>query len=82
MALFDRREVAVVEWLAPRPDRRALARLVRAAGDYAVGIGLGLGHGLLPLPRQGPIVTWRTLARPSVPTLGDLSFSLGDVELF
>jgi predicted N-acetyltransferase YhbS len=76
------REVAVVEWLAPRPDRPALARLVKAAGDYAVGIGLGPGHGLLPLPRQGPIVTWRPLARPVVPALADLSFSLGDLELF
>lgn len=76
------REVAVVEWLAPRPDRRALARLVKAAGDYAVGIGLGPDHGLLPLRRQGPIVTWRPLARPAVPILADLSFSLGDLELF
>jgi predicted N-acetyltransferase YhbS len=76
------REVAVVEWLAPRPDRRALAKLVKAAGDYAVGIGLGPAHGLLPLPRQGPIVTWRPLARDAVPALTDLSFSLGDLELF
>jgi GNAT superfamily N-acetyltransferase len=76
------REVAIVEWLAPRADRRALARLVRSAGDYAVAIGPGLGHGLVPLPRQGPIVTWRALANPSVPSLGDLSFSLGDLELF
>jgi hypothetical protein len=76
------REVAIVEWLAPRSDRRALGRLVAAAGDYAVGIGLGPGHGLLPLPRQGPIVTWRPLARPAVPALADLSFSLGDLELF
>ncbi len=76
------REVAVVEWLAPRPDRRALAKLVREAGDYAVGIGLGARHGLLPIPKQGPIVTWRPLARAPVPRLGDLSFSLGDLELF
>lgn len=76
------REVAVVEWLAPRPDRRGLARLVRAAGDYAVGVGLGPAHGLLPLPRQGPIVTWRPLARAEVPALGDIALSLGDLELF
>jgi GNAT superfamily N-acetyltransferase len=76
------REVAVVEWLAPRPDRGALHRLVRSAGDYAVGIGLGPGHGLLPLPKQGPIVTWRALAHPAVPALSELSFSLGDLELF
>jgi hypothetical protein len=76
------REVAVVEWLAPRPDRRALARLVRAAGDYAVAVDAGVRDGMVPLPRQGPIVTWRPLARPAVPVLGDLAFTLGDLELF
>ena len=44
------------------PTVRALARLVKDAGNYAVGLGLGLGHGLLPLRRQGPIVAWRPLA--------------------
>jgi hypothetical protein len=76
------REVAIVEWLAPRADRGALARLVRDAGDYAVGIGLGPRHGFVPLPKQGPIVTWRPLARAQVPQLADLSFTLGDLELF
>ncbi len=76
------REVAIVEWLAPRPDRAALGRLVREAGDYAMGIGLGATHGVLPLRHRGPIVTWRPLARPAVPSLGDLAFSLGDLELF
>jgi len=76
------REVAIAEWLAPRPDRAALRQLVREAGDYAVGVGLGVGHGLLPLPSKGPIVTWRPLARSAVPALGDLAFSLGDLELF
>lgn len=75
------REVAVVEWLAPRPDPRALHRLVQAAGDYGVAVGLGVRHGLVPLPRQGPIVTWRPLARPTVPSLRDLAFGLGDLEL-
>ena len=52
------------------------------AAAPAVGVGLGPGHGLLPQPRQGPIVTWRPLARAEVPALSDLSFSLGDLELF
>jgi len=76
------REVAVCEWLAPGPDRRALRRLVLAAGDYLVATGLGPGHGLLPIPRLGPVVTWRPLARAEIPALGDLSFRLGDLELF
>jgi GNAT superfamily N-acetyltransferase len=76
------REVALCEWLAPGPDRRALRRLVQAAGDYVVACDLGLAHGLLPLPHLGPVVTWRPLGRPEVPALGDLALSLGDLELF
>ena len=76
------KEVAVVEWLAARPDRRALARLVRAAGDYAVAVGVGARHGLVPLRGQGPIVTWRPLRSAAVPGIADLAFSLGDLELF
>ena len=75
-------EVAVCEWLAPGPDRRALRRLVHAAGDYAIAGDLGVAHGLVPLRRLGPLVTWRPLARPTVPNLRDLSFRLGDLELF
>jgi hypothetical protein len=38
-------------------------------------------HGVVPLPRQGPIVTWRPLARAKVPRLDDLDVGLGDLEL-
>jgi hypothetical protein len=76
------REVALCEWLAPGPDRRALRRLVGAAGDYLVAADLGAVHGLVPIPRLGPMVTWRPLARREVPALGDMSFRLGDLELF
>ncbi len=77
------REVAIVEWLSTEPDPRAVRRLVRTCGDYAIGIGLQpRRHAAVPLPGQGPIVTWRTLADPATPTLGDMAFSLGDVELF
>jgi len=76
-------EVAVTEWLSAEPDPVALRRLVGAAGDYAVGIGLGWRrHRALPLPAQGPIITWRTLRRPDTPRLGEIAFSLGDLELF
>jgi len=76
------REVALCEWLAPGPDRKALARLVAAAGDYVMAADLGLAHGLVPLPGLGPVVTWRPLARAEVPGLRDLAFRLGDLELF
>ena len=76
------REVALVEWLSPEADPGAVRRLVRSAGDYAVAIGPSFRHGFVPLPRQGPIVTWRPLARAAVPALDDMRFSLGDIELF
>jgi hypothetical protein len=76
-------EVAVTEWLSEQGDPRAVHRLVRAAGDYAVGLGLSLSrHGALPIPAQGPIVTWRSLQGQPVPDLDALSFGLGDLELF
>jgi predicted N-acetyltransferase YhbS len=76
------REIALCEWLAPGPDRRALRRLVRAAGDYLIACDLGPTHGVLPLPGLGPVVTWRALGRSLVPALDDFSFRLGDLELF
>jgi GNAT superfamily N-acetyltransferase len=77
------REVSICEWLSPSPDPRAVRRLVRACGDVGIGIGLGLRrHGALPVPRQGPIVTWRPLADGHVPALGDLCLGMGDLELF
>jgi hypothetical protein len=76
------REIALCEWLAPGPDRRAVRRLVRVAGDYLLACDLGLAHGLVPIPRLGPAVTWRSLARPGEPRLVDLAFRLGDLELF
>lgn len=76
------REVAVCEWLAPGPDRPALRRLSRAAGDYAVACGLGAAYGLVPIPHLGPVVTWRPLARPGPADLRELAFRLGDLELF
>jgi hypothetical protein len=76
-------EIAICEWLSTEPDRRALGRLVRALGDYAVGMGLtARGHGTIPLPGRGPRLVWRPLARPAVPQLSDLSLHLGDLELF
>lgn len=76
------REVALCEWLAPGPDRRALGQLVQAGGDYAVACGLGVAHGLVPVPRLGPVLTWRPLGRTDIPALGDVAFGLGDLELF
>jgi hypothetical protein len=36
----------------------------------------------LPLPGQGPMLTWRALAKTTLPALRGWDLSLGDVELF
>ena len=74
--------IACTGFALPITDRAALGRLIRRAGDYAIACGLGVSYGLGPLPRFGPVVTWRPLARPAVAALGELALSLGDLELF
>ena len=82
----DAREAALCEVIAPEDApsaRRALVRAVRRTvdADYV----LRLGHdrdGLLPLPGQGPILTWRSVTETTAPGLDDVALSLGDVELF
>lgn len=77
-------EAAVVEQLVPR--RRVGLRLVRrvlnqSGADYAIGLRTGPSAGLLPLPRQGPLLTTRPLAG-SPPPASAWSLTLGDIELF
>ena len=77
------REVSICDWLSPAADPRAVRRLVRQCGDVGIGVGLGLRrHGALPVPRQGTILTWRSLADARLPALSDLDLALGDLELF
>ena len=75
--------------LVPDADRRATAALLRAVpraagADYAIRLGGGgpAGAGYLPLPRQGPILTWRALTEQVQPPLASWRLTLGDVELF
>jgi hypothetical protein len=80
----DAVEAAMVEQLVP--DRRTGASLVRrvlreTGADYAIGLRTGPSAGLVPLPRQGPLLTTRPLAA-SAPSPGDWALTLGDVELF
>ena len=80
-------EMAVCEVLAPSGAKvgRAMSYLLRRSGaDYAIvtaGAG-GLAGGFVQLPRLGPVLTWRPVARSGVPAVSDLDLSLGDVELF
>jgi len=80
-------EATICELLVRDPkDLRTLTRRVaRVTGaDYLIASGprLPLLAGFVPLPRQGPILTWRHLAQANQPTLGDWALSLGDIELF
>jgi GNAT superfamily N-acetyltransferase len=83
-------ECALCEVLAPGGDRRAYRALVRSVArecgaDYMLRIG-GLAPvrtGFVPVPGQGPVLTWYALADdPPGQHLGDWALTLGDVELF
>lgn len=60
------------------------AEVAAASGcDYFLKLGYGqLGEGFVPVPRNGPILTWKPLVRTGVPSLRHLALTLGDVELF
>jgi hypothetical protein len=80
----DALEAAVIETLVPdtRTGVRLVRRMLRETGaDYAIGLRSAGSTGLLPLPRQGPLLTARPLAA-TPPALPNWSLSLGDVELF
>ena len=81
------REATVCELLAPdAATRRGLLAQVAAAtgADYLIAAGPSGSHDrMLPMPGQGPILTWRGVADDAVaPDLADWHLSLGDVELF
>lgn len=80
-------EAAVVEAIAPRPGaaRAAVAWILRRTGaDYALRCddGTAWRAGFVPVPSLGPVLTWRPLDEAPVPTMDQLSLTLGDVELF
>ena len=83
------REAVLGEVLSPGTDTRVRAALVRrvldvADADYLIGSRApgARSPGLLPLPRQGPRVTWRALACSAMPPRETWGLALGDVELF
>lgn len=79
-------EVAVVAILShpdgPRvgPTLRRIARENDADHVLAAGPDVSLRHGLIPVPRLGPVLVWLPIARADQPTRWSLG--LGDVELF
>ena len=82
-------EAAVSDVLATGGDARIAGSLLQAVdrrsrADHVVYMG---GTGVwrarfLPLPRQGPILTWRGLREARCPPLSTWQLTIGDVELF
>lgn len=79
-------EGVVCDRLVPPGSRVRVpwSMIARATGcDYFLKLGSGpLDDGFVPVPRNGPILTWKPLVRTGVPSVRQLDLSLGDVELF
>lgn len=80
-------EAMLGDVLAPGGDPRAAARLARdvlrvSGADYAVATAASRWRGFVPLPGQGPVLTWRAAAAGGRPPIRAWDLSLGDVELF
>jgi len=79
------REVTVADVLAPPHAQPELLRRIasEARGDFLLRIGPSrrrIGFDV-PFPRQGPVLTARSLAEP-IPPLANWELALGDLELF
>ena len=82
-------ELVVADVLAPKLASRSAAAALRrclhqTGADYAVGLRNRSipRSGLISLPRQGPVLTWRGVATTEQPSAPSWLLSLGDVELF
>lgn len=93
MALFRLRrrgtavEAMIGDVLAPGGDAGRAGALAKAVlreseADYAIVTGGRSVPGFVPLPGQGPVLTWRGVCAPAAPPLARWALSLGDVELF
>ena len=85
-------EATICDVLAPAgaSPKRAWKALKGAGVDYLLKGSTPQGRrpladarqGFVPVPALGPILTWRPVAIPMVPTMDQLALSLGDIELF
>jgi GNAT superfamily N-acetyltransferase len=80
------REAVLCDVLVPEGDARREKRLVRAVlaktgADYLLRVARH-DDGCVPLPRQGPVLTWRSLRASQPSRRHDWDLTLGDVELF
>jgi GNAT superfamily N-acetyltransferase len=82
-------EAVVGDVIVPEGDGGAAAGLLRsvpraANADYAIQLGGSVvgRAGYVPLPRQGPILTWRAVTERARAPRQAWQLTLGDVELF
>lgn len=80
-------EAAIVQVVAPGGDARSRHRLARRAArdsgaDYAIVLGAAAGVDFVPLPGQGPVLTFRSVSGEPHPAREEWALALGDVELF
>jgi hypothetical protein len=70
---------------SPEIEQRLLLELARTSGaDYLIRVDrrrLPPGR-FVPLPNQGPIMTWRSVNETAMPPLEQWDLRLGDIELF
>lgn len=85
----DATEAAICEVLEGRAGQRGLRAALRevAAGsdaDYLLSVRSANGRvsGFVPVPKAGPVLTWKPLSTSRVPAIRGLRLQLGDVELF
>ena len=79
------RELVVAQRFGDLSRADLIAGQLLADVDATHALRLGapdVRHGFLPLPGQGPRLTWRALADPGPPPLPNWHFELGDIELF
>jgi GNAT superfamily N-acetyltransferase len=81
-------EVTVCDALVPSPHRSLIHRMLRelttrTGATYAIGTPASCPFpAAVPVPGQGPLLTWRELRDQPSPTLADFDLTLGDIELF
>ena len=82
-------EAVIGDLIVPGPDRkRRVAKLWRSLlgtgeADYAIALGPSAPRRWLPVPGNGPLLTWRALAHKGpMPGIERWDLSAGDIELF
>ena len=60
------------------------AAFAQLEADDTVRVGASIGRvsGFVPVPKAGPVLTWKPLSTSRVPAIRGLRLQLGDVELF